>query len=300
MNFLKPYVTNNRITLLLFVFLLFISPVDGRQVEVTTYDYAVKKGETLIMDVYKSVGATGEQPVFVFLHGGGFSGGSPKHPAIVKMGEIVAEKGYTAIMISYRLTRKGGSFGCSFSAAGKIETFKFASEDFYDALQYISDNQSELKVDFSSLYVGGSSAGAEAVLSAVFNADLIFSEDKNYPRFKYSGVLSLAGAMLDARYITKNESIPTVFFHGIDDKLVPFGTAPHHFCEPELPGYLMLDGSATIANRLNEIDTSYLLYSFKNSGHEKSGIPLEYMDEIFDFFEATKSKERLIQQTIKQ
>ncbi len=49
-----------------------------------------------------------------------------------------------------------------------------------------------------------------------------------------------AGAVVNANYITKDNAIPAVLFHGTEDDLVPFGTAPHHFCDPSKPGYIIL------------------------------------------------------------
>jgi len=112
----------------------------------------------------------------------------------------------------------------------------------------------------------------------------MFGDLSKYENVNFAGVFSLAGAIVDVRYLTKDNAVPGVFFHGTKDNLVPYGTGPHHWCDREKPGYLILDGSHSIANRLKELDTSYLLYSFEGGRHEHSGMPFDHLNEVFSFF----------------
>lgn len=251
--------------------------------EVTTQTYAEKEGEELFLDIYEPEGDDrANRPVLIFMHGGGFSGGSPKNQGEIDLAKAAASKGYVAIQISYRLTRKGQSFGCE--ASGKMETFQKSAEDFLDAVDFISRHHKKYGIDISKVIVGGSSAGAEAVLNAVYNQALMFDKSAKYKDLQFSGVFSLAGAIVDARYITEENAVPGVFFHGTEDNLVPYATAPHHYCDSNEPGYIILDGSRTITNKLRELDSSYMLYSFEGGRHEHSGIPFKYFEEVFDFF----------------
>ncbi|MGA8855303.1 MAG: alpha/beta hydrolase, partial [Christiangramia sp.] len=63
--------------------------------EVRTETYAEKDNEELIIDLYQPVNSEKERPLIVFMHGGGFAGGSPKNPQEVKFAKIAASKGYT-------------------------------------------------------------------------------------------------------------------------------------------------------------------------------------------------------------
>lgn len=279
----------------IFISLLFKTVSNGAA-DPETRVYAVKDGEELILDVFSPDTETNEaRPVIIFMHGGGFSAGSPKNESLVRLSKLANERGYVSVLISYRLTRKGESFGCSFEASGKIETFKKSAEDFLDAVLYVITHSDELNIDSSKIIAGGSSAGAEAVLSAVYNQSLMFDDVSKYSKIHFAGVLSMAGAMVDARYINEKSAIPAVFFHGTEDNLVPYGTAPHHYCDEENAGYLILDGSRTIANKLKEYNTSYLLYSFKGGRHEISGVQFDYIDETFDFFDRILNGEKSIQ-----
>ncbi len=253
--------------------------------EPITRTYSVKEGEDLKLDIYQPVGDTmNARPLIIFMHGGGFSGGTRTNKGEVIFAESAARKGYVAVQISYRLTRKGQSFGCDYEAEGKMKTFRLAAEDFMDAVQYMVENKEEFKIDASSIIAGGSSAGAEAVLNAVYNERLMFDSLSRYENTKFAGVFSLAGAVVDARYITQENAAPGVFFHGTEDNLVPFATAPHHYCDPKLPGYIILDGSKTITDKLKELNSSYLLYSFEGGRHEHSGMPVDHLPEVFRFF----------------
>lgn len=252
---------------------------------VTTETYTVKDGEELKLDIYQPLKDELEQrPLIIFMHGGGFAGGTRTSQGEVNFAKAAAKKGYVAVQISYRLTRKGESFGCDFEAEGKIETFQKAAEDFLDAAHFMLNNKNKYKIDSTKIIAGGSSAGAEAVLNAVYNERLMFPDLSNYEGLEFAGIFSLAGAIVDARYITKVNAVPGVFFHGTEDNLVPYATGPHHWCDRNKPGYIMLDGSRTITKKLKEHNTSYMLYTFEGGKHEHSGMPEKHFPEIFRFF----------------
>lgn len=257
--------------------------------------YNTKEGEKLIIDLYQPDNTEEKSPLIIFMHGGGFSGGSPKNPQEVQLAKIAASRGYTAGLISYRLTRKGQSFGCEFKAKGKVETFRAAAKDFIDAVNFMKTNWKTYKIDPTKIIVGGSSAGAEAVLNAVYNSELMFEEKENHSELKFSAVISLAGALVDVRYLTEKNAVPGIFFHGTADNLVPYGTAPHHFCEENRPGYLILDGSASIVKKLEELGTSFLFYTFEDAGHEISDMPFDHLPEVFHFLKKVVFNQSKIQ-----
>lgn len=291
-------------TFLIFFFLILCQNIQAQEKyvdslysvqEAKTVVYATKAGEELVIDLYQPKNSEGKTPLIIFMHGGGFSGGSPKNPQEVKFAKIAATKGYTVGLISYRLTRKGKSFGCDFEAEGKINTFKAAAEDFMDAVSFMRSNSNKFDIDPEKIIVGGSSAGAEAVLNAVYNPELMFGNSKKYEDIKISAVISLAGALVDVRYLTEKNAVPGIFFHGTDDNLVPYGTAAHHYCENNQPGYIILDGSETIVNRLEELKTSYLFYTFQDARHEISGMPFDHLPQVFRFLKTTVFDNKIIQ-----
>lgn len=269
------------------------------QANVTTYTYAIKGGDTLKMDVYtpKKMKKNDSIPVLLWMHGGGFVGGNRNNSGEVQLAEYAAEKGYLAISISYRLTRKGqlSGFGCDCPKGDKLLTFKSAAIDFLDAAKFIYDNKELLGADITKIIAGGSSAGAEGMLNAVYMREYFIDDLKKYENVKFAGVFSLAGAMVNADYISKDNALPSVFFHGTADNLVPFASAAHHLCKPERKGYLILDGSSTIVDKLVSLEMPYYFYKVIGGKHELSSIPFDQLNEVFEFFNRTIFKREILQ-----
>lgn len=284
---------------IIFYSLLFLTFSVFSQVKVTTHIYAIKGQDTLKMDVYtpSQLKKRDSVPVMLWMHGGGFIGGRRDYPSEVKFAELAAQKGYLGISISYRLTRKGqlAGFGCDCPKADKLLTFKNAAIDFMDAAKFIYDNKELLGADTTRIIAGGSSAGAEGMLNAVYMREYFIDDLKFYEKVKFAGVFSLAGAMVNADYITKTNALPSVFFHGTADNLVPFGSAAHHLCKPERKGYIILDGSATIVDKLLELEMPYYFHKVIGGRHEMSAIPFEQLNEVFNFFNQTIMKREIIQ-----
>lgn len=284
---------------LIFYSILFSVTAIFSQAKVTTYTYAIKGMDTLQMDVYtpEKMKKNDSAPVLLWMHGGGFSGGSRSFPSEVKLAELAAENGYLGVSISYRLTRKGEltGFGCDCPKAEKLLTFKNAAIDFMDAAKFIHDNKKELGADITKIIAGGSSAGAEGMLNAVYMREYFIEDLKKYDQVQFAGVLSLAGAMVNADYVTKENALPSAFFHGTEDNLVPFGSTAHHQCKPERKGYIMLDGSATIVERLLELEMPYYFYKVIGGRHELSSIPFDQLEGVFKFFNQTVIKKEIIQ-----
>lgn len=254
-----------------------------------THFYAIKEGEELKLDIYfpESIQANSNLPAIVWMHGGGFSGGSRDAPDEAKFCQEITKRNYIAVSISYRLTRKNTKegFGCDCPKEVKTETFKKASEDYLDAVQFLINNKEKFKIDPEKIVAGGSSAGAEGILNAIFMKEKWFG--KKYENIDFAGLISLAGASVKEVEIDRENSIPALFFHGAKDDVVPFETAPHHFCKENQPGFLVLKGSKTLVEAYKNLEKSYFLYTDLDGKHEVSGIPFNYLDEIFEFIDLT-------------
>ena len=264
-----------------------------------TYTSAIKGEDTLKLDVYtpKKLKKQDSLPVLLYMHGGGFAVGNRDYPSEVKLAQLAAEKGYLGVSMSYRLTRKGQKtgFGCDCPKAEKLATFKSAAMDCMDAAKFIYDNHALLGADVNKIIAGGSSAGAEGMLNAVFMREYFVEDLKIYENIKFAGVFSLAGAMVNADYITVDNAIPSVFFHGTDDHLVPFASAAHHQCKPAKKGYLILDGSSVIVDKLSEFEIPYYFQKVVGGKHESSSIPFDQLDRVFHFFDQTIFNNEIIQ-----
>lgn len=264
---------------LLFLMLLTVSAwaQDVAPILKTTHIYK----DTLGLDYYTiKTQDTVKKPLVVLVHGGGFYEGKRDGVGEEKFSREIAQKGYDVASISYRLTRKSSGFGCDCPARDKITTFLNATEDLMAAIDFLEDHP-EFNFDGEKIFLVGSSAGAETVLTAAYM--IHHYEFTSIEPRKFSGVIALSGAVIDADYITAENAIPALLVHGKKDDLVPFGTAPHHFCNPEDPGYLMLDGSDTLVKRLDELGTSYILAEDPEGNHDWATEGYEMTDLVGQF-----------------
>ncbi|HMC02006.1 MAG TPA: hypothetical protein VKN14_13295, partial [Flavobacteriaceae bacterium] len=239
-------------------------------------------------------------PTLLWMHGGGFAVGSRDYKDDAQLCQYAAQNGYIGISISYRLLRKGTKtgFGCDCPKEEKLNVFKQAAIDYLDAAAFVVNNAEELQIDSNFIIAGGSSAGAEGTLNAVFMREHFTDDLEKYKDVKFSGMFSCAGAVVNANYITKENAIPSVFYHGTEDNLVPFANAPHHYCNPEKPGFLYLDGAKVIVEKLETLETSFYFNIVKGGKHEISAIPFEELNMVFNFFERTILNNEVIQTKI--
>ena len=266
--------------LLLLLLIPAISFAQGAQ----TYIY---DGE-LAIDVYNGGGST-DRPLLIFVHGGGFAGGSRDSQDVVAFCEKVADKNIVVASVSYELRMKGRGFGCDIPASEKVDTFRKAGEDVAMATNFLLKRSEDIGFDPDDVIIAGSSAGAETVLHLAFwdevGAEILPAG------FRYSGVISFAGAIKDPDLITEANIIPAMLVHGTCDQLVPYGSKPHHFCNPEDNGYLILHGSGSIDARYNELRAKSMLYSICGGNHDWASIPMKNMTEEVVSFIRDKDKD---------
>ena len=255
------------------------------EIEVETYTYATKDGENLDLDIYlPKYDPDFERATIIYVHGGGFVQGNRDSEDIQEFCTRLAGYGYVVSSISYRLTRKGteSGFGCDCPAVDKLNTFQAAVEDVQDATFFLIQNREQFGINPQKIILAGSSAGAEAVLNTAYQPPYCYGLDSG--PVSYAGVISMAGAIPDTTVIYDESAIPSMFFHGTNDNLVPYATAPHHYCDIGSPGYLMLNGSYTISQKLDQLQVPYWLHTTCGAGHEMANVPLtDYFNEIVEF-----------------
>ena len=256
--------------------------------------------DTLALDIFYPKQKGNElRPLLIYVHGGGFSGGNRDHG--IGYCEYFAKKGWVTATISYHLTMKGQSFSCGQAVQNKINTLLTAAQNVNQATAFLLNKKKQFNIDPSNVVIAGSSAGAEAVLQAAYWKKS--QEDILSDGFKYAGVISMAGAVLDQNWITTDTAIPTALFHGTCDPLVPFAAAAHHYCSPDATGFMMLFGSYAIAEKLRSVNKGYYFVSSCGGGHEWAGRPMtdEYRYMTDDFLEndVLQKKTRQIHQQLK-
>jgi acetyl esterase/lipase len=135
--------------------------------------YAVHDGVSLNGDLYLPMSA-GPHPAMLFIHGGGFRGGS-KAGYGTTWGPYLASRGYVVFAIDYRL------------ATPNQTTWPQALLDCKAALQYLRGNAAMLGIAPDRIGVGGDSAGASlAALMGVTQDAPAFAN--KYPKDAYASI----------------------------------------------------------------------------------------------------------------
>ena len=57
--------------------------------------------QSQLLDVYQPDNDSGNRPVFIFIHGGGFKGGTKTKPEIVEMADYFASRGWVFVSVDY-------------------------------------------------------------------------------------------------------------------------------------------------------------------------------------------------------
>ena len=141
----------------------------------------------LKLDVYYPDNASENRPVFMFIHGGGFTGGIKHKPEIVEMANYYASRGWVFVSIDYRTTEELGVIqGMSpeelltyykgmapqewientFEGAENSDQVQQAiamylsQRDAKAALRWIVANSNTYNINTDFITVGGASAGA--------------------------------------------------------------------------------------------------------------------------------------------
>ncbi len=273
-------VSNNYFRKFLIVLLALLFPVIMFSAEITkrTEMFSIRKNRELKMDIYRAQNSD-IQPCLIYVFGGGFKEGARDQIYFLDYLNYFANCGFTIISIDYRLGMKSvNAKGLRFVKALQ-EAIGTAMEDIYTATDFIIQNASELQIDTARIILSGSSAGAISVLHADFvhcnnsKGDTILSDN-----FNYAGVISFAGAVLSNKGVPvyhKNPA-PTLFFHGMDDKLVTYNKIRLF--------NLGFFGSKSIASQFRKKHYPYQFYSMENSGHEVAVYPMEECREQILYF----------------
>ncbi len=235
----------------------------------------------------------GNTPLVIYVHGGGFSQGDKGGG--YELAKYLSGQGIACASITYTLYMEGRSFGCDGILSEKIRAIQIAASQLWHATSFLIGQSDRFHLDTTRIFIAGSSAGAETVLHAAYwdrDQMQLFGRALS-PGFRYTGVISGAGAIMDLNLIKPGNMIPTMLFHGDADPLVPYDVASHHFCPPNSPGWLMLFGSHSIAEHMKQLGGSCQLITFPGGNHSYAGAYF-YQDQqaVGDFIKRVLSGEK--------
>ena len=239
------------------------------------------KGNTvaLKMDVYTPTTATSlskeKYPVVIFMHGGGWSNGSKNWSSDIKAAQALAERGYAVVSIDYRVGWRTSLIECDNDIILGTEAIYRSIQDLRASIRFAVSHADKYQIDTSNIYIMGSSAGAGSLLFNQYYTQQFW--DTTYPTtkrlgkldasndlknsFTIKGLIPMWGGMYSTSAITKENAVPTMFFHGTADPVATIDVKPWLGCAGRPPAY----GSRPLYNRLVELGVPALAH-FKNGG----------------------------------
>ena len=235
----------------------------------------------LDMDIYEPANDTESQrPVIIFLHPGAFFSGSNDSDDMVSLSNSAAKRGYVAISANYRL---GLNIISTYS--GERAVYR-GVQDASALVRYLRENHEELSINPNKIFIWGSSAGS------FIGLHLAYSDDSERPESTYGGgsdpdlgcidcegnsynhnskpnaLVSCWGAIGDLDWISPEDDVPAIMFHGTSDLVVPYDYGLPFTINIALP---IVYGSSQIYDRLDFLNIESEIYLEENEGHEYWG-----------------------------
>ena len=208
----------------------------------------------LYLDVYAPDNDIVNRPLFFFIHGGGFVGGSKQQAQIVNWANYYASRGWVFVSIDYRLKCAYGTVPDEWLAfkekrlmakPGRFLAIYPAQRDAKAALRYIVANADTYHINTNYITVGGGSAGAITAVSTGISSQEDFRDEISIQQdptlvstnlehsYQIKTIIDLWGSKiaLDAleaiwghRRFDRND--PSLFIaHGKEDPTVLFSSA---------------------------------------------------------------------------
>jgi len=247
-----------------------------------TYGSAVNwkgQSEQLKLDVYMpTAGRTTKKPLIVFIHGGGFLEGDKSTAA--SFAKLMNAKGFIVAPIDYRLGwNKNEANPCASDTLGAFEAYYRALQDARAAIRFLVAHASNYGIDTSWIFVGGSSAGGvtslslpyytDANVAASFASSIVsklgpLDADNNLKNtFKIKAVIAMWGAIENPNVITAANAVPTIFFHGTEDDVVPYNVSHFYTCDNFQVSY----GTKPLYDRLTGFGVPAVAHIEPGGGH---------------------------------
>jgi hypothetical protein len=238
-------------------------------------------------------------PMYLHVHGGGYITGTKEAASDIL--KRMGNKGYLGVAISYRIGwnhSESESNNCNGDSTELKMAIYRAIQDLNASLRFIVAHASEYKIDTNRLFIGGSSAGAGTVLNKMTISDQVaaivepeirdlygpIDEAGNNYRNTYTikGQACMWGGMGFPELISSDNAISTIFFHGTEDNVAPYGAGTTYNCETMPSTY----GSGFLFPKFRSSGVSAALHTAMKDGHDPEIFDNQFLvDNMSCFFE---------------
>ncbi len=239
--------------------------------------------EKLLLDIYspKNASASRKYPLVVMAHSGSFLEGDKE--GLASLCEAIAEKGFVAVSINYRLGwdygRAQSPAACEGDTVSLQQALYRSMQDYHASLRFLIHNADKYFIDTSWIFIGGSSAGAVAAVNTIYSTtefvNTYFADEKATlgalrtadndltDAVSIKGNINLWGGLIKDSLITSASAVPMVAFHGSADETIPIDSDHYALC----PNYPLLYGSRDMYTKLTALGVPAVLHVAKGQGH---------------------------------
>lgn len=239
----------------------------------------------------------GRYPMYLHVHGGAFIKGTKG--AVENLMKMMANKGYVSVAIAYRIGWNHDDTDpdlCNGDSTELKMAIYRAMQDYNASLRYMVNNADLYKIDTSRIFTGGSSAGATTVMNAMVITDalaaIIEPEIRDFygpldrggnsltNTYTIKGHGAMWGGIGNLDYISKNNAVPTIFFHGVDDIVTPYGAGTVFTCE----NMISSNGPAVIYPVYQSLNVVAKFHTAENQGHSPEMFDDRFISDNLDCF----------------
>lgn len=255
----------------------------GRIIENVTYGQNINyegQMQELRLDVYEpeATKSSKKYPLLLVVHGGGFLVGGKA--GTKKTCAPMANAGFVCAPINYRLGwTRDRTKPCNGDSTELKKAIFRAAQDAHAALRFLVAHADEYNIDTNWIFICGNSAGGVTSLNMAYLSDEIAelfmpgitsllgglknSTNDLKNTFTIKGICNMWGGIGNTSLITKENAIPSLFFHGELDRVVPCNVGPVYSCDR----FFMQYGSTPIYNHMKTLGVSAVAHINPNGGH---------------------------------
>lgn len=208
----------------------------------------------LMLDIYLPDNELENRPLYLFIHGGGFSGGSKQQESIKQHAQYFASRGWVFVSADYRLKRHMGTipaawvtYSAEVPAAKKNQFLAIypAIRDAKAALRWLYANADTYHINTDFVTVGGGSAGAITAIALGVSRqedycdelskdqDPTLSTTQLESHYKVHTIIDYWGSKIALEILKNMDGVerfdsddpPLMVVHGTEDPTVPYSSA---------------------------------------------------------------------------